>query len=84
MATAPRRTNRLLLLEVAMVLALIVLAIVFYLRPVSEGDLAAQWWEWALIALLFFAIAGLHTWRRRRAGLSALHQTIREDAARLE
>ena len=67
-----------------MVLVLIVLAIVFYLRPVSVDDLGAQWWKSVVMVVLFFAIAGLHTWRRRRAALSALHQTIREEAAKLE
>ena len=67
-----------------MVLALIVLGIVFYLRPAGEGELGAQWWEWGVMAVLFFAIVGLRTWRRRRAALSALHQTIREEAARAE
>ena len=84
MATAPRKTNRLLLLEVSMVLALVALAIVFYLRPASGGTVAAPWWQLVLMGALFFAIAGLHTWRRRRSAHSALHQVIREEAAKLE
>jgi hypothetical protein len=84
MATAPRKTNRLLLLEVAMVLLLIVLAIVFYLRPAGEGTVAAPWWKWMLIAALFFAAVGLRTWRRRGSAHSALHQVIREEAAKME
>lgn len=82
MATDPRKTNRLLLLEVGMVLAFIVLGIVVYLRPAGEGRLGSPWWAWGSMAVLIFAIAGLHTWRRRRSALSALHQTIREEAAR--
>lgn len=84
MATDPRKTNRLLLLEVGMALVFIVLGIVYYLRPVGEGELGARWWIWGSMALLFFAIAGLHTWRRRRSALSALHQAIREEAAKRE
>lgn len=84
MAAAVRKTDRWLLVEVAMVLALIVLGIVFYLRPASEGNLAASWWKWALIAILFFGVVGLRTWRRRNAALSALHQTIRDEASRMK
>lgn len=84
MVTTLRRTDRLLLVEVAMVLGLIVLAIVFYVRPAGEGEVTAPWWKWSLMALVFFGILAFRSWRRRRAGHSALHRVVREEASRVE
>lgn len=63
----PRRHNGYLLLEVALILALLILAILLYWRPASDGDLRPNWWNWPTLAVLFFSIVALHTWRRKRA-----------------
>jgi uncharacterized membrane protein len=63
-----RRTDRVLLAEVTLILVLFGLGIVFYWRPAAagwEGDSTA-WWQWLLLGAVFFAIMALETFRRRR------------------
>lgn len=64
--TQTRPTNRYLLIEVGLILALLVLSILLYMRPAADGVLRPNWWNWPTLAVLFFAIVGLHTWRRKR------------------
>jgi hypothetical protein len=64
-STPTRHTNRYLLIEVGLIIALLVLAIFLYWRPAADGDLSPPWWHWPSLALLFFSIVGLHTWRRK-------------------
>lgn len=61
-----RQTNRYLLIEVGLIIALLVVSIFLYWRPAAEGDLTQPWWHWPSLALLFFSVVGLHTWRRKR------------------
>lgn len=77
------RTDRSLLVEVVLILGLLVLALFLYWRPAADGVLAPRWWHWLALGTLFFAIAWLHTWRRRRLGHKALHRVIREESAQL-
>lgn len=63
-----------------MVLGLIVLSVVFYLRPAADRTMSFAWWNWILLGALFFTVVGLHNWRRRRRGQAALHDAIRERA----
>lgn len=86
MANLPARsTDRLMLVEVGLALALIALAINLYLRPARTETLtSAEWWHWVLMAGLFFGIVGVHTFRRKRLGRMALHDVIREDARNRE
>jgi uncharacterized integral membrane protein len=55
-----------LLIEVGLILALIVLAIFIYWRPAADGALSPPWWHWPLLAILFFGVVGLHTWRKKQ------------------
>ena len=82
MADTPDRPDPLLLLEIALVLLLIGFGAVLYLRPASQGLFSPPWWRSVALGVLFFGVVGLHTWRRRRRSHTALHQVIREDAAR--
>ena len=75
-------TDRLLVLEAGLTLALIGLAVYLYLRPAAEGLRSAMWWHWMLLGVLFFGIIALHMARKRRAGRDALHHVIQEDAER--
>ena len=65
-ATPTRRTRRYLLIEVGLILTLIAMTILLYWRPAADGRLTPPWWHWPSLALLFFAVVGLHTWRRKR------------------
>ncbi|MEX2582899.1 MAG: hypothetical protein WD766_06485 [Gemmatimonadota bacterium] len=80
-AAADRRVEKALIVEILMVLALVVLAMLLYWRPAATGMLSPRWWHWVALGALFFAILALHTWRARHRSHRALHQAIREDAA---
>lgn len=75
-----RRTSRMLVLEVGLILVLIGLGIVLYWRPAAEGMLAPRWWHWVLLAGIFFSVVGLETRRRKRRAHEALHEAIRDEA----
>jgi|SRR5690606_28058193 len=72
-----------LLLEIVLIVLLVVGGIVFYWRPAAMGELVPRWWHWVVLGLLFFAIAGLHTWRARRRSHRVLHEVIRGDAGEI-
>jgi hypothetical protein len=76
-------TERALLLEIVLILTLVIGGMVFYWRPAASGELIPRWWHWMLLGVLFFAIAGLHTWRARRRSHRVLHDVIRQDAGML-
>jgi hypothetical protein len=79
---APRRTDRILLLEVLMVLLLIALSVTLFWQPAAAGLASPQWWHWTVLAALFFGVIGLDRWRRRRRVYADLHEVIREDSPR--
>jgi uncharacterized membrane protein len=66
--TTVRRTDRVLLAEVTLIIVLFALGIALYWRPAAAGldSDATSWWQWLLLAALFFAIMALETLRRRR------------------
>ena len=76
--------DRLLLLEILLVLVLLGLAIAWYWRPAAAGPLDPQWWQWLTLGLFFFGAVGLHTWRHRQRRYGGLHQTIREQLVESE
>jgi hypothetical protein len=78
---AKRRTDRMLLLELGLVLLLIGLSVEFFWRSAAANFIGARWWQWVTLVALFFGILLLHQWRRRRHMHAGLHQAIREDAS---
>jgi hypothetical protein len=74
------KTDRVLLIEVVLILVLVGMAIVLYWRPAAEGFLSPSWWSWMVLAVLFFTVAWLHTWRRRHRAQRELHRTLDEES----
>lgn len=77
-----RRTTRFtdwtLLIIVVAAIALIVLAILFFWRPVATGNLTVRWWRTVTMALLFFGVVALGYHRRRARSHAALHRALAE------
>lgn len=78
----PRQTDRLLLLEAGLILLLVVLTVFLYWVPAARVPFAPRWYAPLVLGGLFFAILGLHSWRRRRGARSAMRQAILQDAQR--
>jgi type VI protein secretion system component VasK len=83
MRLTTRFTDWTLLLTVAATIALIVLAILFFWRPVATGDLAPRWWQAVTMAVLFFGVVALGYRRRRVRSRAALHRALAETRAEL-
>ncbi len=73
------RIDRPLLLEIGLILLLIAVGTVLFLRPAATESLSPRWWHWLVLALLFFGVVGLHTWRAKHRSQRMLREVIRED-----
>jgi hypothetical protein len=74
--TTSRSFDPLLLAEVVLVLVLIGLGVVFYLRPAANNLPDTRWWQWVLLAALFFGVVALDGYRRTRGSRRALRDTL--------
>lgn len=68
--------DRLLLIEVVLVLLLIAFAIGLFLIPVAQPQFLPDWWAGILLAILFFAVVVIDTLRRRGRAGAALHGVL--------
>lgn len=78
-STTGSGTDRGLLLEVGLGLILFVLGVVLFFQPAAEGPLSPRWWHWLVLGVLFFALVGVHTFRRKQRRHRGLHEAIREE-----
>jgi protein-S-isoprenylcysteine O-methyltransferase Ste14 len=77
---SPTRNDPLLLLEAVLVVLLVVLFIVLYFIPIASDSFLPEWWAWIVLAILFFGVLALDSWRRRKRRREELHRAIREGA----
>lgn len=62
----PRGAEPLLLLEAGLVLVLFALFVFLFLLPSARPPFTPGWWNWPLVALVFFALVGVDAFRRKR------------------
>jgi hypothetical protein len=74
----PPRTDRLLLVEVVLVLLLFALFLVWYLVPAAVPPFLPYWWAWPVIAVVLFTLLGLETHRRRQRKRAAVEEAVDE------
>jgi hypothetical protein len=71
--------DRLLVVEVALVLLLFALAVGLYIIPAEQpAAFLPDWWAGIVLAILFFSIVVLHALRRRRGPGAAAHVVLDE------
>lgn len=83
MADSPRGTDRFLVAEVLLALILFAVAVYFFVVPsASAPTLLPPWWVGIVLAILFFAIVLLETYRRLGRHRAELRRTLEEDRQR--
>jgi membrane protein implicated in regulation of membrane protease activity len=82
MADSRRGTDRFLVAEVLLALILFAIAVYFFVVPSGSAPALPPWWVGIVLAILFFAIVLLETFRRLGHQRSELRRALREDRTR--
>lgn len=88
MATEPSPpVDRLLLVEVVLGIVLGALAVYYFIVPAGSAEFVPSWWVGFVLAILFFSIVIMETFRRRTRSRAEMHRALdgasrdRDDAA---
>jgi membrane protein implicated in regulation of membrane protease activity len=82
MSDSSRGTDRLLVAEVLLALILFAIAVYFFVVPSASAPTLPPWWVGIVLAILFFAIVLLETYRRLGRQRAELRRTLEEDPQR--
>lgn len=82
MSDSPRGTDRFLVAEVLLALILFAVAVYFFVVPSASAPALPPWWVGIVLAILFFAIVLLETYRRLGRHRAELRRTLEQDHQR--
>lgn len=73
--------DRMLLIEVVLGIVLGALAVYFYIVPAGSAEFSPPWWVGFVLAILFFSIVIMETFRRRTLSRAEMHRAL-DDSVR--
>lgn len=68
--------DRMLLTEVVLGIVLVALSIYFYFVRADSAEFSPPWWVGFVLAILFFSIVIMETFRRRTRSRAEMHRAL--------